>query len=431
MPVKYRRRKPIKDRVYRSSPVMAQSKLSRLRKATRAVTSTPSTLGRQATLTQMEFPTPQRFPLDNEIADGDKDENFAAERPKKKVKREGKMSSKPDSSKQNTLTQMDWAMVLGHSIPDSQDEDEEEGNWQEVFEGVDGEERVPSAQRGVVRFQRRATNDEEIEEAAEQPHRSRLEEVEEFEEHKEQEQPTGLQFDSSPPRELGQQCVDPISSTHSVPKTPKRVRTEPVPSSQSPPVTPISIPGTRVQRPIPAPVSPTPFRMAPPALPIVRTSPLKELPSSSPTLTQTQTQTQMTPNTKRKIEDFNRGFLMKGPPPRPPNPMVGQNTYGIGEETQAMFLQIPMDDIGVETEPARDRLLSNPLETGGVDGLVSVPRSSNFILIQSSQDDEIIPDSPPYEAHGIEEAVVTASKGYATGNIGHNLTDALHPVVFS
>src|ERR1700753_3907760 len=122
MPSTFKRRTPIQDRIYRSSPATVQSKLPKLQKVIRRVSSTPSSAKHQSTLTQMDFATPRQFAMDAEIANSDDEGEFLEERPFKRIKTGEPISSTPSLLKQSTLTQIDFVKLMREGIPDS-DED--------------------------------------------------------------------------------------------------------------------------------------------------------------------------------------------------------------------------------------------------------------------------------------------------------------------
>jgi hypothetical protein len=367
MPPKYRRSTPVKDRIYRSSPALVQSKLANVRQTVKYFAMVPpSTMERrQSTLTQMEFG--RKFGLDAEIADSDEeDDDYVEEvqqRPKKKAKTVERSFGTPGLLKQSTLTQMDFGRIM-HGIPDSDDEDMD----QEVELEVSGVEEATAHNLLSVHD----IEEEPLQTMTRQQH---AEDPESY--------GPGCESHASPRYEPSSviqspELCKPNEQPHETPQTPRHPRTKTIPSSQTPSATPISIPNTRRLPAQEDPISPTPARrisppsrprlsspstrkkdsfptiMAPPAKPVVKRSAQKEQtpeiettisPVTQP-LVHTQSQTQTTPRTKIKIRDFNRRWeeLTGGPQILKPKlgTLVEENSFSMSEQTQEMLLEIDM-----------------------------------------------------------------------------------------
>jgi hypothetical protein len=424
VPLKYKRRTPIQDRVYKSSPVMVQSKFPRLKQMVRTATSTPSSSEHQATLTQMDFGTPRQFAIDAEIPNSDDEGDEIDEPPPKRARTRAavreRISSTPGSTIQSTLTQMDWAL-MGQGILDSDEEDEE----------GDGAELPSIHDEHIVRSVFLTVPKAQMEDISSEP----------------------LPGSRGPPFEEPSDKIIVPGSDQSVPETPRRSRDETIPSSQTPSATPISIPGsrhrtTRAELVAAAAASPTPSStrrspelihtpsrsrrslpnklhhsgrttptpksrnlasslmpptMAPPALPLRHESPLKEksqniVPQIPVEWLRTQSQTQTTPRTKQKVMDFNSKWaLLTGNPNDMPNKnwtpkskggqashMPVHASFSIGDSTQAAMLQIEMENVlsgpDVEETQSEQTKANANVQRSGTRGKV--------IVIQSSQDDE-------------------------------------------
>jgi hypothetical protein len=453
----YKAQTPIEDGVHKSTSKAIPKRLSRVRQTGKGRSSTPSSSDQQNTLTQMDFGTPRRFALDAQIADSDEEEESTEARPTKRVKTEIVPSTL--ALQQSTLTQMDFVKLMRQGIPDSEEEDIEDDSDLENFEKFAGKELGQSLAQRKTDVGR-----EEIEEAV----------LDGFtEEHAEDLADTRRENRQSNASRLiaVQNSTDEIddksSSPAKVPTTPRRPRTETVPSSQTPPATPISIPGSK-ERPFQSstddpPASPTPIRMgppnlprprpspmAPPALPVPQFSPLApphlSMPGRSPLkqkdanadiLAQTQsefhtqTQTQTSPITKQRVQDFNQrwaeltGNYDNIPANRrskkPTKPQ--HESFDMGDATQAELLGINLEEyIGLrnsEQDPYPLQPIREDTETKPARELVddtSVPATSpvkknEIIVIPSSQDDEYVPASSPMseDRPALQDSVVPAS----------------------
>ncbi|KAF2670577.1 hypothetical protein BT63DRAFT_241509 [Microthyrium microscopicum] len=266
MPPKYRNSTPAAERVYKSTPKSIQTRFpsTLMRRSARATPSTPASLARQNTLTQMEFPTPRssRLPSSRrrprvqlEISDSETDDDYEESSRKKRRKIEPAKRLKPGLKKQDTLTQMDF-VKLGKSLWSDEDDDNLTFPEEKPFEegrGDNGSEHEQEHEEGYEEVM--GDVDPMIE--SDQGHGDALCAVESV---------------SSPVQNLrvipdSEEMMETQTQSKVInpqdPQTPKKAHKLEIPSSQTPSGTPFSIHSRRVARARDADneASPTPIRV--------------------------------------------------------------------------------------------------------------------------------------------------------------------------
>jgi hypothetical protein len=292
----------------------------------------------QSTLTQMQFGSPigqSDFDSTDIIPDSEEDGEEEVVSIRARKRKRNVSLPKLDLRKQTTLTQMDFVSLLRYDDPLQLFEDENDDNNDQPNE-------IDMMQNDI--HDSRHDQHQIIPNSSPEP-------------------PV-----RDPPRIEAAQNESPAikesNQAVSVPRTPKRVRQTPVPSSQTPTATPLSIHSDKgkILDDIPYPTSPTPKPRSKEQQSPISSSEKKSL------NTETQTQTQTSPTTKRRITDFNNRwlqlskemFIAKSPSPNGSIGSVegprlqskarnefleslqrrsGGIPYDLGDETQVAFIE--------------------------------------------------------------------------------------------